>query len=222
MKYLLSIIVLLLIGANVSHAQCTSCAIQQDEYSDFCFTDDNFPEYCAQFSDKRDVFRLAKGKKIRLLPNENEFGDAYYLQIANNRKLKLSALEMLFVQQAVKTWTVERRKYSHTYTASGLGYKIIKEGTGEIPQAGEQVAVHYTGYLENGERFDSSYDRDRPFTFALGQGQVIKGWDEGVALLKKGSKAVLRIPPDLAYGPIKRGPIPANATLFFEIELLEQ
>ena len=106
-------------------------------------------------------------------------------------------------------------------SASGLKYIEIKEGTGEAATAGDMVDVHYTGWLKDGKKFDSSLDRSRPFTFKLGAGKVIKGWDEGVQGIKVGGKRKLIIPPDLAYG--KRGAgnaIPPDAELTFEVELL--
>jgi peptidylprolyl isomerase len=106
-------------------------------------------------------------------------------------------------------------------TDSGLQYIILEEGSGKAAQAGNIVRVHYTGTLEDGTVFDSSVGRD-PIEFQLGTGQVIKGWDEGIALLKEGSKARLIIPPDLAYGDrAVGGVIPANSTLIFEVELVE-
>jgi peptidylprolyl isomerase len=106
-------------------------------------------------------------------------------------------------------------------TASGLQYVIIEQGTGETPQTGDVVAVHYTGTLEDGTKFDSSYDRGEPIKFPLGRGHIIPGWDEGIALLTVGSKAKLIIPPELAYGEQGAGSvIPPNATLIFEVELL--
>ena len=106
-------------------------------------------------------------------------------------------------------------------TASGLQYITVKEGTGAQPQVGQQVFVHYTGYLLDGSIFDSSVERGQPLPFPLGQGRVIKGWDEGVALLKVGGKARLIIPSDLAYGD-KGYPnlIPPKATLTFDVELV--
>lgn len=106
-------------------------------------------------------------------------------------------------------------------TASGLQYAIIKEGSGELPKQGDLVSVHYTGTLEDGTKFDSSYDRGQPIEFILGHGQVIPGWDEGISLLKVGSKARLIIPPELAYGEKGAGGvIPPNATLKFDVELV--
>ncbi len=114
-----------------------------------------------------------------------------------------------------------------TKTESGLKYLDTVEGTGEKPAANTPVKVHYTGWLwtnaKKGPKFDSSKDRGEPFEFTVGAGEVIKGWDEGVSTMKKGTKRLLLIPPDLAYG--RRGAggglIPPNATLLFEVELLE-
>jgi FKBP-type peptidyl-prolyl cis-trans isomerase len=103
----------------------------------------------------------------------------------------------------------------------GLEYWDIKVGTGAVAAAGQTVKVHYTGWLTNGKKFDSSVDRGEPFTFDLGGGHVIKGWDEGVAGMKVGGKRQLRIPPELGYGDRGAGGvIPANATLIFDVELL--
>jgi len=107
-------------------------------------------------------------------------------------------------------------------TDSGLQYEMIKEGTGTQAKAGDNVSVHYTGTLEDGKKFDSSRDRNEPFNFRLGVGQVIPGWDEGVALLKEGGQARLSIPFNLAYGERGiPGVIPAKATLIFDVELLK-
>jgi FKBP-type peptidyl-prolyl cis-trans isomerase FkpA len=107
-------------------------------------------------------------------------------------------------------------------TESGLKYTDLKEGEGAAAKKGDTVEVYYTGWLTDGKKFDSSVDRKEPFTFKLGAGMVIKGWDEGVAGMKAGGKRKLTIPPDLAYG--KKGfpgAIPPDATLIFEIELLK-
>jgi FKBP-type peptidyl-prolyl cis-trans isomerase len=109
-----------------------------------------------------------------------------------------------------------------TTTASGLQYWDIVVGTGATAVPGKPVSVHYTGWLTSGEQFDSSVDRGKPFVFSLGEGQVIKGWDEGVAGMKAGGKRQLRIPPALGYGDSGAGgAIPPNATLIFDVELLE-
>jgi len=113
-----------------------------------------------------------------------------------------------------------------TKTPSGLQYEDTKVGTGASPQKGQTCVMNYTGWLwENGakgKKFDSSLDRGTPFSFPIGQGRVIKGWDEGVATMKVGGQRVLLIPPDLGYGSRGAGGvIPPNATLIFEVELLD-
>ena len=106
-------------------------------------------------------------------------------------------------------------------TSSGLEYWEIQEGTGAPALAGKEVSVHYTGWLTNGKKFDSSLDRGEPIKFTLGIGQVIKGWDEGIAGMRVGGKRQLRIPPALAYGMRGAPPaIPPNATLVFDVELM--
>jgi FKBP-type peptidyl-prolyl cis-trans isomerase len=106
-------------------------------------------------------------------------------------------------------------------TASGLQYWDIKVGTGDVAKNGSRVRVHYTGWLTTGKKFDSSVDAGRPFEFTIGKGEVIPGWDEGVAGMKVGGKRQLRIPPALAYGEQgAAGVIPPNATLIFDVELL--
>ena len=110
-------------------------------------------------------------------------------------------------------------------TDSGLQYNDTHSGDGDLAVAGQYVSVHYTGWLwedgDKGEKFDSSLDRNDPFEFGLGQGMVIKGWDEGVQGMKVGGKRTLLIPPELGYGAYGAGGvIPPNATLVFEVELL--
>ena len=109
-----------------------------------------------------------------------------------------------------------------TKTSSGLQYEDLAPGQGTTAKAGDKVQVHYTGWLADGKKFDSSHDRTQPFVFVLGKGMVIKGWDEGVAGMQPGGKRKLVIPGELAYGAHGFPPIiPANAVLTFDVELLK-
>ena len=112
-----------------------------------------------------------------------------------------------------KQWVTQR-------TNTGLTYMISREGTGPKPQKGQTVAVHYEGRLLSGQVFDSSHQRNQPIAFPIGEGKVIPGWDEGIALFNEGGKGTLIIPSPLAYGPRAMGPIPANSILIFDIELV--
>ena len=110
-----------------------------------------------------------------------------------------------------------------TTTASGLQYQVIASGSGASASAGDTAVVHYTGWLEDGTKFDSSVDRGQPFEFQVGIGNVIQGWDEAVTLMQVGDKWKLTIPADLAYGErsVGGGLIPPNSTLIFDVELLD-
>jgi FKBP-type peptidyl-prolyl cis-trans isomerase len=139
--------------------------------------------------------------------------------------LGLVVLAGLFVWQgeAGSSRAQDKKEEPKTITTdSGLKYQDLKVGDGKEAKKGDTVDVHYTGWLTNGKKFDSSHDRGKPFTFRLGAGMVIKGWDEGVAGMKTGGKRKLMIPAKLAYGDraVGGGLIPANSDLVFEVELI--
>lgn len=131
----------------------------------------------------------------------------------NQREKELAAMEQEMA-------SIKERWPDAITTPSGLQYVVVEEGSGDTPKKGSMVTVHYTGKLLNGTKFDSSYDRKKPIDFPVGAGHVIKGWDEALMGMKKGEKRVLIIPPNLGYGPSGRGPIPPNAYMVFDVELV--
>ena len=134
----------------------------------------------------------------------------------NEKKAQLKAVQEAAVND------LEKLTDGMEQTDSGLYYKINREGSGDYPSKGKNVSVHYRGMLLDGTVFDSSYQRNEPIVFPLGMGQVIKGWDEGIALLKRGSSAKLVVPSELAYGSKGAGGvIPPDASLIFEVELID-
>ena len=169
---------------------------------------------------------MAVGGKGRLIiPSELAYGDrGAGGAIPPNATLTFD-VELIDVQDGppgAPAAATEFEEGDYTITDSGLKYVDMETGSGEAAKAGDQVLVHYTGWLEEGTKFDSSLDRGEPFPFGLGQSQVIPGWDEGVAGMMPGGKRQLVIPSDLAYGDRGAGGvIPPNATLVFEVELLE-
>jgi len=143
------------------------------------------------------------------------------------KPLRSSFLNAILVLTAILGWggamaaSEQPSTTQEVTTSSGLKYVDQVVGTGDIAVAGKTASVHYTGWLENGKKFDSSVDRGQPFSFPLGAGRVIKGWDEGVQGMKVGGKRKLTIPSDLGYGSRGAGGvIPPNATLVFDVELL--
>ncbi|MEM1309776.1 MAG: FKBP-type peptidyl-prolyl cis-trans isomerase [Cyanobacteria bacterium P01_H01_bin.153] len=161
-------------------------------------------------------FTGAKGEAIAANLSETETAVAAETQVAQ-------AADDVVEKAAVEAemMTEEPSESNMVTTDSGLQYEEVVEGTGAMPQKGQRVTVHYTGTLENGTKFDSSRDRNRPFSFTIGVGQVIKGWDEGVATMRVGGQRKLTIPPELGYGSRGAGGvIPPNATLLFDVELL--
>jgi peptidyl-prolyl cis-trans isomerase A (cyclophilin A) len=125
-------------------------------------------------------------------------------------------------ERAAAEEAMEKLAAGFDKTDSGLRYKMIQKGSGKKAEAGKTVSVHYTGQLEDGKVFDSSYPRKKPIEFPLGRGNVIEGWDEGIALLQVGDKARFVIPSHLGYGSRGAGgAIPPNATLIFDVELMD-
>jgi peptidylprolyl isomerase len=157
------------------------------------------------------------GVRFLVIPPELALGDMGGGDIPPGATL-LMEIELTDIRQPVMMTEVDEADY--ITTDSGLMYYDIVEGEGAMPEQGETVIVHYTGWLEDGTKFDSSLDRGEPFAFVLGQGQVIPGWDEGLATMKVGGKRQLRIPAELGYGDTGSGAIPPGATLIFDIELL--
>ena len=162
----------------------------------------------------------AGGQRAIVVPSNLAYGPQGMGPIPPNTSIKV-LIELVSTKEAVvaKMWDVDSTLFKTT--ASGLKYAIIQEGEGELVGKEKQVTVHYSGFLLDGTKFDSSVERDEPFTFVAGVGQVIPGWDEGVQLMKKGSKARFIVPANLAYGDRDLGKIPPNSTLIFDVEVLD-
>ena len=162
----------------------------------------------------------AGGQRTIIIPSNCAYGPEGMGPIPPNTSIRV-LVELVSAKEAVsaKMWDVDSTLFKTT--ASGLKYAIINEGEGELVAKEKQVTVHYSGFLLDGTKFDSSVERDEPFTFVAGVGQVIPGWDEGVQLMKKGSKARFIIPSNLAYGDRDLGKIPPNSALIFDVELLD-
>jgi peptidylprolyl isomerase len=159
------------------------------------------------------------GVRQLIIPSALGLGEQAYGNIPANSDLVME-IELVSVREPLTKTEVDEADF--TITESGLKYYDLTPGTGDSPKAGQTVVVHYTGWLEDGTQFDSSVDRGQPFSFTLGTGGVIPGWDEGVATMKVGGKRQLVIPSNLGYGEAGSGAtIPPNATLVFEVELLE-
>ncbi len=159
------------------------------------------------------------GKRLLIIPAELALGETGGGEIPPGATL-IMEIEMVDIIEPVFMTEVDEDDF--TTTDSGLKYYDFVEGDGDTPAEGQTVVVHYTGWLEDGTKFDSSLDRGQPFSFPLGQGAVIPGWDEGVATMKVGTKRQLVIPAELGYGDAGSGAtIPPGATLIFEVELLE-
>jgi FKBP-type peptidyl-prolyl cis-trans isomerase len=194
------------------------------------------------------ISKMTKGGKAHLiLPSKLAFGEQGYREILpftplvynlevvdikskavyEKEQAELKAKGQQKITNAKNTESMDLQKYLKDHnitvkpTASGLYYIEKVKGTGPQAAPGKQVSVHYTGTLLNGKKFDSSYDHNKPFEFTLGKGQVIKGWDEGIAMMKKGGKATLIIPSTIGYGSQDMGDIPPFSTLVFVVELID-
>ena len=159
--------------------------------------------------------RSERAQKRAIKQRNQRIGLALFLLLAAAAVAYLAFGDQLFSSTASpngEDWTT---------TSSGLKWQDTQAGSGDAAATGDTVSVHYTGYLENGTKFDSSLDRGAPYQFTVGAGEVISGWDEGLVGMQTGGQRILLIPPDLAYGARGYPPvIPANATLRFEIELI--
>ncbi len=162
-------------------------------------------------------------KRQMVIPPDLAYGEEGFRDVIPPNTTIVLEVELLEIQEGPPTEPTEVDEDDYTETDSGLMYYDLEEGDGgDTPEEGDQVTVHYTGWLEDGTMFDSSLSRGEPFTFPLGAGQVIPGWDEGVATMEVGAVRQLVIPPELGYGEQGAGgTIPPNATLIFEVELLE-
>ena len=158
--------------------------------------------------EKIEIVRV--GKDAKKFNPVDVFNDK---QLEKEQEDKKREIEMVKILESVSE--------NAEITESGLRYIMLEEGKGGKPKQGDNVSVHYSGFLLDGTKFDSSYDRGEPITFPLGAGRVIKGWDEGISLLNVGGKAKFIIPPNLGYGSRAMGPIPANSVLIFEVELVD-
>jgi peptidylprolyl isomerase len=156
------------------------------------------------------------GDKAKVFKADQESFD----KLLNEREKGRLTLEK---ERQTKDMAVIKEKWPNLKTTdSGLMYEIVAKGSSDVkPRPGDMVSAHYTGMFLDGRKFDSSVDRGDPIQFPVGAGRVIKGWDEALLDMTKGEKRILIIPPDLAYGSRGRGPIPANSTLVFEVELLD-
>jgi len=206
---------------NGATGQTKPCPEVAGFATDYCFTDSVMAGKAVLFKANTDTFYFVPGtgKKAVKLTHPKTSGLA---EVSGLKKeyAKMTSDDILFLTFALGEWETQKMNIGFITTASGLSYRIDSKGSGKNPEAGKKVKVHYKGYLPDGTKFDSSFDRNQPFEFSLGKGQVIKGWDEGIQLFPVGSKGTLRIPPQLGYGNRPNGSIPANATLFFDIEVI--
>lgn len=212
----------ILLNISLVQAQSQACRATEGKKVDYYHNTATFPGMCAQFtlnSETCDFYPTEKAKQPMVLPVLNTVNPETLAGLIKKNP-KVSAMDVAFLLGAYEQWSKEKLNIGFTILPSGLGYKIVEEGNGKLPEKNKKVKVHYKGYLTDGTKFDSSFDRNEPIEITLGVGQVIKGWDEGIGLFKVGSKGVLKIPADLGYGNRAAGSIPPNSTLFFDIEVV--
>ncbi len=221
---------------SFSQAQTDNCLAVEGFEADLAYTSELFPGKCAQFALGTDYFyyQAKAGKSAQKIKWADKQDRSFVLQLVEEKTVK-KAVDALFLVDAIEHWAEKRiliieeqyaaRIYSsaeleafpYKMEESGLGIHILEKGDGPLPEAGKSVSVHYRGYLLDGNIFDESYKRGQAFSFPLGRGRVIKGWDEGIAQLPVGTHALLKIPAEMGYGARGQGSIPPNSTLVFDV-----
>jgi hypothetical protein len=218
-------------------AQCESCPAVPGEMIDHCYCEPGDDTRCVQFTQDSPSFyfqnkSLKKGNPFKFdLPADlGPVTVAYLMGLQADKKIKLTAMDYLVIERGIeqwrqiegmRTWRMDIINSGFGISPTGLAYKEIIKGNGLRPKQGQKLIVHYTGYLADGKKFDSSLDRKHTFEFVLGKNQVIAGWEEGFSIMNVGSRYLLRIPPELGYGPRGAGKvIPPNAVLFFDVRLI--
>jgi len=198
---------------------CKHCPKSNSE-ADYCYKNALFPNQCARFSATSDFFYVYNQKRKILKLRVPESRTRYLLKIAQNKKLKLASSDILFLDKALYEW--ENRHFTAGFdtTSLGIGLKIMKQGKGTMAEEGKAIRFEYVGKFEDGYVFDSSLEQKIPHESILGQGKLIQGLDKGLVGLRVGTKAVLQIPPHLAYGNRSYGKIPAGVTLYYEVFIL--
>ncbi len=206
---------------------------------DYTHTNEQFEDMSAEFTAMEKTFTMKLGDKELMLmkPASYQMPDmiAFIDKVNQSLDKPMTAKQLLFAIDALQNWQMKEPQLANTKVIdeyvnekgfekheSGVYYKVEKQGDGAKPEAGQTVTVHYKGYLPDGTKFDSSYDRNQPFSFQLGQGRVIQGWDKGIPIFNVGGKGTLLVPSELGYGPRGAGAkIPPNAVLLFDIEVLD-
>lgn len=240
LKHLI-VLTCLLSGLQLAMGQCEKCATAEAFSPELCYVAEVFTGKCAAFSSTQNHFYYTRreGAKAEKIELPAAHGTAWLLALAGRHAPKIEAADALFLREALAAWDARRSELriaaigAQLYTEadlaalqfetlpSGLGIKVLEQGDGPMPVVGKPVKVHYRGYLTNGNVFDASYNRGQAFSFTLGVGQVIRGWDEGVARLPVGTRALLKLPPALGYGDRAAGSIPPGSTLIFDVLVLD-